>query len=566
MRKTTDKKNNKRTTIICGIAILIMGVIYQLPMIRVSGIPLYPYEDGVFHMSRIIGLGNVWRSPVSFLNFHHNGLAVNLCYPWLTIYPAWILFSILGSCINACKAFYLLLTLVTLFLAYGVMHSISGNRLSAFIFAVLYTYSSYRFENMYHRSAMGEVTAITLWLLVFIGLYHVYFGNFRKWGYLAAGMALLSYTHNLSLLIAVLVTGLTFLVSIWFWDKKKQRILSLFYAGVTAVLLSLGSLLPMVELFRTNTLQIPGGTGLSLQRSVFSLPTLLGKMLRNETSAHSVGLIVFSALVILCLFFGISRLKKQTVRRGKGIDLFLLTGVLVLFMVSDLLPWEWIGDHSFLRQLQFVWRLNICPTLFILAAFAFYLPQMLKSIRSQKAVLLIPLLICTAAVGIHYRTFLVLFRQDHTRIFEEYAVSGEAASMDYAPLQAKQYRDETHLPSLDGIILPEGNTEVPAEISFSDDGSVYMAVINSPGKGNSTLTVDIPVFWYTTQQCTVNGKQVLTALSRRGGTLVEIPAGQTNEIRIFYQYTALANIFHAISGIAAMLFLCLQIRYFRKHR
>ena len=535
--------------------LLIMGILYYLPHLMITGIPHYPYEDGVFHLSRIIGMRNVWSSPVSFLNFHHNGLMVNLCYPWLTIYPTYLLYKIFGSYITAYKAYYLILTVITLFLAYDVMHQISGNLLSSFTFAVLYTFSSYRFENLFHRSALGEVTAITLWLLVFLGLYHVFFGDPKQWGFLTAGMALLSYTHNLSLLIAVLITGLTFLVSFRFWDEKPGRIRSLILAGSTAILLSLGSLVPMLELFGTNTLQIPGGTGISLRRSVFDLPTLLGKMLRNETSAHSVGLIVFLAWICLCLFFVVEKIKTGKLPENKSMNLFFLTGTLVLFAVSDLLPWEWIGDHTFLQQLQFVWRLNTCPTLFILAAFSRYLPQM---IPSRKAVLWIAPVICIAAVGLHYRTFLTLYRMDHTRIFEDYAASGYAASMDYAPLKAKQYRDKTHLPNLDGILISsETGTTAPleAEISVSADGSVYSVVFDTPDTGNENPVADLPVFWYASQICELNGQIIPAGISERGGTLVKLDHSRTqhNEIRIYYRYSGLARTAHIFSGLTAVL-------------
>ena len=560
MGKLTEKKNR----IIYRIALLVMGFLYQLPQLMVDGIPLYPYEDGLFHLSRIMGMSNVWHSPVNFLHFHHNGLMVNIFYPWLTMYPAYLLFRILGSYIAAYKAYYLLLTVVTLFLAYDVMHNISGNRLSAFCFAVLYTFSLYRFENLFHRSALGEVTAITLWLLVFAGLYHIYFGDWRRWGFLTAGMALLAYTHNLSLLIAALVTGLVFLLSVWFWDNRWQRIRALFFAGAVAVVLSLGSLLPMLQMFSSDQLQIPGGTGLSLLRSAPDLKTMFVKMLRNDTSGQTVGLIIFVALCVLCVFYLADAVKKTHRAGNRGMNLFALAGVLVMFSVSQLMPWEWIGDHSFLRQLQFVWRLNTCPTLFILAAFAYYLPKM---IPSRKAAVLIPVVICIAAVGIHYRTFLVLLRIDHTRIFEEAVVSGEAASMDYAPLRAKQYRDETHLPYLDGVLISEDNSAwVPFEAapSFSADGSVYTLILDIPASAEEFVTVDIPVFRYSNQQCTVNGELIQTSLSERGSSLMTLVPGQVNEIRIFYQYTTLANLAHILSGAAAVLWGLLSVIKKRK--
>lgn len=550
--KTIWERHNK---LITYTGLLVMGLLYHLPLQKIAGIPHYPYEDAIFHISRIIGMSNVWKSPVNFLNFHHNGSIVNLCYPWLTIYPAYLLYRILGSYIAAYKIYYLLLTILTLFLGYDIMHQISENRLSAFSFAVLYTFSSYRFENLFHRSAMGEVTAITLWLLVFFGLYHVFFGDQNRWGFLTAGMALLAYTHNLSLLIASLITGLTFLISVWFWDNKAKRIRCLVYAAISAIFLSLGSLVPMLELFSTDTLQIPGGTGLSLQLSVFDLPTLLEKMLHNEPSAHSVGLIVFLAWLSLCVFFIVKRVKTGHIPENKAMNLFTLTGTLVLFAVSKLLPWEWIGDHTFLRQLQFVWRLHTCPTLFILAAFSWYLPQMIPLRKS--AYLIIPVL-CLAAVGVHYRTFLTLKSMDHARIFEDYAASGYAPTMDYAPLRAKQYRDETHDPYLDDILLLHENGEstfVDAEINISADGNIYDVIIDTSDPINKPIAIDLPVYHYTNQICELNGKVIPSHISARGGTLINIDPDESkkNQIRIYYRYTDLAHASHILSGVSAIL-------------
>lgn len=560
--KTIWERHNK---LIIYTGLLVVGVLYYLPHLMIDGIPQYPYEDAVFHLSRIMGLSSVWKSPVNFLNFHHNGLMVNIFYPWLTIYPAYLLYKIFGSYITAYKAYYLILTIITLFLAFDVMHHISKNKLSAFAFAVLYTFSSYRFENLFHRSAMGETTAITLWLLLFLGLYHVFFGDWTHWGYLTAGMALLSYTHNLSLMIGILITALSFLFSVRFWDNKSKRIRSLFYAAICTFFLTLGSLVPMLELYFTNKLQIPSGSGLSLKRSVFDLPTVIKKMILNDTSAHSVGLIVFATAMCLCLFMIVKMVKKEEMSGNKGINFFAITGIAFIFIVSDLLPWEWIGEHTFLKFLQIVWRLNICPTIFILSAFSYYLPQM---ISSRKTAFCISLFIVAAAIGIHYKTFLVLHHMEHTRVFDDYIISGEAASMDYAPLQAKYYRNKTHQPHLSGILFQDNNkTNISAdpEITISEDGSVYSAVfsVTVPSDG---LTVDLPVFRYSSQICELNGTEIVTEMSERGSTLIKLEheQSQANEIRIYYRYTTLAHISHLISAVTAILLILYFIGRKRK--
>lgn len=100
--KTIWERHNK---LITYTELLVMGLLYHLPLQKIEGIPHYPYEDAIFHISRIIGMSNVWKSPVNFLNFHHNGSIVNLCYPWLMNYPAYLLYRILGSYISAYKAY-----------------------------------------------------------------------------------------------------------------------------------------------------------------------------------------------------------------------------------------------------------------------------------------------------------------------------------------------------------------------------------------------------------------------------------------------------------------------------
>ena len=547
------------------IVLLGMGMVYYLPVLFMTGLQVTPYHDGLFHISRIIGLGNVWTSPVSFLNFHHNGSMVNLCYPWLTMYPSYLLYRLTGGAILSYKLSYLLLAVLTLFLAYDIMKKISGSCLSAFVFSVLYTYSSYRFATIFRRSAFGETIAITVWLVVFYGLYHVFYGDEKKWGFLAAGMALLAYTHNLSLLIASLITGLIFVISIWFTDRKGKRILALIQAAVLAGILALGSLLPMFQLFHTDTLQLPGGSGQWLEESVYSPGELILKALRNETSTYGDGLFVFIAMVCLIVFFAVCSLKKTGDASDRGMNFFALFGFLITLAVTDLLPWRWIGNHTILRQLQFAWRFNTCSTLFLLAAFAFYLPKM---IRDRKIALWIPLAVCIAAAGLHARAFLSISREDSSRLMEDYAASGDATSVDYAPLRAKLYRNETGAAAIEGFLLPDGELLDPdaAEVSFSPDGTVCTMRIDIPQSEDPAVAVDIPVFRYSTQRCSVNGEPAETLMSERGSTIVSLPSGEVSEVSFSYRYTALANAAHAVSGAAAVLFAVYLVLRSRKEK
>ena len=67
------------------LSLLILGAAYCLPLFAMPGI--HKVDDTTFHVGRLVGLSNVFASPVNFNSFGKNGLMVNIFYPWLTMYP-----------------------------------------------------------------------------------------------------------------------------------------------------------------------------------------------------------------------------------------------------------------------------------------------------------------------------------------------------------------------------------------------------------------------------------------------------------------------------------------------
>ena len=210
-----DKNNIQRKIIICSI-LLSLGVLSYSISFFIDGIPHNISQDTVFHINRLLGMGNVWYSPVNFISFNGNGTYVNLLYPWLTMYPMWILYEISHSYVLAYKLYYLLLGIVTIFISYRCMMGIVHDEKSSICFASLYTFSPYRFANVFIRAALGESVAMAVLPLVLLGIYHVYFDDERKWRTLSIGFALLAYTHNLSLLLAGFFTMVLGAVSFYF--------------------------------------------------------------------------------------------------------------------------------------------------------------------------------------------------------------------------------------------------------------------------------------------------------------------------------------------------------------
>lgn len=46
-----------------------------------GGIYSKPEQDHSFHLSRIMGLNNVWSTPVKFMIYGQKGTSMNLFYP-----------------------------------------------------------------------------------------------------------------------------------------------------------------------------------------------------------------------------------------------------------------------------------------------------------------------------------------------------------------------------------------------------------------------------------------------------------------------------------------------------
>lgn len=523
----------KNSSGIIHIILLMLGCLSYAPRFLMQGIPHYINEDTYFHLNRMIGLRNVFRSPINYLNFAHNGPMVNIFYPWLTMYPMYLLYRITGSYVMAYKLFYTGLAILTIFTAYYVMEKISGNKMSAFVFAVTYTYSAYRFINVFRRAHLGESISITGLLLVLLGLYNIAFGDRRKWGSLAIGMAVIAYSHNLFLVTTSGIIGLFVLISLWTWDDRRKRLISLAGAALTALAFSAASIIPILQYLRTDQLYTPGGSGQGLQNTAFSLWMVIRQSLLNRPVSYAPGFLVLAGLLFLGLFYLMGSLKKGPADRNRGIDFFALTGSIVFFAATNLLPWKFLGDHTPLYIIQFVWRLNAHSTIFILAAFSYYLPRVLRSRKSGIAVSAVLVLL---SVFLHLSAILTLHKEENTRILEAESASGDAITFDYAAKQAKEYRN-LHGYAMDDI-LADG-APVMAEVTYSADGTVYSASLDLPSADRETMLVDIPVFRYSSQIYTLNGEAAAATMSDRGGVLMEIPAGERAEITVSCPHTGL---------------------------
>ena len=527
--------NNRSIKLLIVLSLIMLGVIYCLPMFMSGGI--HKVDDTTFHVGRLVGLSNVWTSPVNFDNYGNNGLMVNIFYPWLTMYPMYGIYKITGSYVLAYKLYYTLLTIVTLLIAYCSMRGISKNRAGALTFAVLYAFSSYRYADVFNRDALGEPIALAFLPLVLLGIYKVCFENYDEWFKLAAGMTLVAYSHMLSLVMSAAFTGIIFLIAIITQGNRGKRLAAMVKAACLSLGLSAAMIIPMMEQLKKNDLFMPSGDGDTMARSAYSLTEIIRFTLNNNPAGRGVGVLcviaVAGALVLLVC-------RTISTRGHLGSDevmaiWLLLIGAALFICTSDLLPWKMLGDNTPLSTIQFVWRMNAYSTLAFTAAFSVLLSKAMNS-APRSAIILLAVAVL-ASSGWQYYT---LHRHNaemvsKARIAEADIAHWASGNVDYTPYQAKDYRDE-HPGNMEYVFIDGDETEEAP--SVEGNGTFYNLDI---GGSDSDRTVDVPVFKLYGEQVLLNGVPAESRLSERGTTEIKVPASEDAVIRIYYGYTKIAR-------------------------
>ena len=551
-------KNNVHTSYtnamkwLTAISFVVFGAAYCLPMFASEGIPVC--DDTTFHLGRLVGLSNVWISPINFDSFGHNGLMVNVFYPWLTMYPMWIFYKISGSYVVGYKMYYAALSIATLFIAYYSMHGISKSRFGAYLFALLYTFSSYRFADVYNRAALGEAIALTFLPIVLLGIYKIAFENQREWHKLAIGMTLLAYSHVLSLLMSAVFVGVLFLSGLMIQGERMQRLIAMLKAACLSLALSAAMIVPMMEQFIRNDLYTPSASGKVMADSADSIAILIKYSIECNPVGRGIGLTTLVALVLSCLLLAGRTAAGR--KNGEPWNSFaaclLLTGLVIALCSTSLLPWRDLGDNTPLSTIQFVWRFNAYTTLAFTASFSLLISNTINS--SQRNAIITTFIGVVLLSGFQFCSMSVqnnmLISKD--KIMESDIATWSSKNVDYAPCEAQEYK-VTHGKTMEYIFI--NNKKIKKSPTIRAEGSHYLQEIEG---ANENRRIDIPVFKFYNESVLLDGKTADTMISERGTTLIDVPSSETATIEISYKYTMLARM-SWIASIVICIWLLLNL-------
>jgi hypothetical protein len=480
------------------------------------------------------------------------GYAAGLLYPDFFLYPVAFL-SLCGlSLINAYKIFVLVLVLANAYSAYAVMWKIGRDHFVAFAAGLLYTWSSYFAVLIFQRAALGEMCAFPFLPWILLGLYEIVYRDWRKFHYLALGFAGLVLSHNLSLLLLILLTA----VLLAFWHlrllREVQRVIALVAALLLCCLLSGFYLARLLEQVLSNNFTLSTyAAGKVVMRAV-AFPRLFLELPYLEAGQWfppGIGVI----LLVVCsqrLRFRGGDSNAQHFR-----DVLLLMGLLCLLSASTFLPWE--GAMRALAVIQFPWRFYLPATAGLALGAALTLGTIVNDRPAERRRWLWVLMVgCAAAwwLNVSYHYAAKIHEKAIFRHFEP-GTKPEARRLAYLP-QGVSAEDLT---ARGERVLAE--PELPLKHSRPRPGMIELSYEDN----RSDCLVELPLLWYKGYAAVLKdqhgSRHLQVSRSEQHCVTVLLP-GDSNAgvLRVWYRGTLLQWLSRGLSLLCLLLMLGLRCR------
>lgn len=357
-------------TVFAVLLLLAFCVLISAPMFRTG---MYDGDDQRYHIYKIEGMRDAIKNgqfPVYFFPYVFSGYGyLNALYPSMFLYPVVIL-RILGVSSMTCyKTLLFVINLATAWIAYWSAKKLLGkkNSWAPLLFALLYLLAPYRINNLWVRSAVGELLAITFLPLIAVGLYELLAGNRKKWWYLVIGYSGLIQSHVLSCLMVLIFSVV---VGIFYADVflKEKRWIELLKIMICLLAFNAWYLVPFLVYMQLDLdlskLQMDWYQHTMDLAELFQ--SYIGRLPgRYSWRSNSLGLTGMICLVAGGAGIWLQRKKDD---KQKFLAVLFSCGLIFLAVITTLAPWELLKQSALIdwitETMQFPWRflafINLC--------------------------------------------------------------------------------------------------------------------------------------------------------------------------------------------------------------
>ncbi len=526
---------------------MFFAVLLILSILMTYSYPIQPGHDFHFHYTRfnaLIEALNDGRFPyyIDYTAANGYGYFTSAFYCDLILVP----FAFIGTFTNTIFAYQSMLFVMTIFT--GIFMYISVNKIynssyAASVSGILYAFAYYRLLDIYRRGALGESLSFTFVPVIFLGLYHIIKGDYRKWYILALGFTGIIFCHVISSVLMFITAIIILLIYIKPLIREPKRIIYLCLSGLVTLALIAYYLYPLVEQMLSNTFYYQTKAVISdidAQKQVYEIIRGLfsGIIYHTKIFIPGTGVIL---TILICLRFFIRKKSKAL----QSIDIGLLIGLFYIFASSVYFPWH-IFPFNKLGFIQLPWRLYEFSTFFFALAGGYYFSLILES-NLKKFLGMIFLMLLTV--------FMIVGESKNYRSVTTMRVDLEPTiGMDYH-LGMMEYLPQ-RIPSPWYIELRGNNI-------YHNDNNTRISNLKKE-KGITSLDVNVtnrdilelPLTYYKGYTASLNGKEISTNQSYHG--LLEIPVNESGTIKVIYSGTFTQKVSPYITLIS-IITLCLFV-------
>lgn len=550
----------KKVLILFLVILLSIGTV--LPFFR-SG--FFEFHDNttvvrVYEMYKSLSYGLFPVRWVADLGYGY-GYPIYNFYAPLPYYVGGILsFFGIGSLLSTklMLIFGVVLSGITMFYFSKKFFGVYGGLLSA----AMYMYFPYHAVNIYVRGAVGEVYAYAFLPILFLGIYSLSVSKLNKISeykkeifLIAFGIFLVAMSHNLTILMTLilLVPAVIFLIT-FFKNKKNFLFISIFAVILGMALASFYIIPAFMEMNYTNvSSQIGGGAYFKdhfvcvsqLWESQWgfggSVPGCLDGL------SFKLGKIHLLLAGISLLLVSMSIYKRHIKNEEKIVVISFLILAISIFLTTESSLGLW-ANIKYMEYIQYPWRFLNFAGLFVSFLSGYLLFKFNSNSFKNITIVIVIFIILVTSVK--------LFTPQYFNSYKDsYYMNDE-----YIKFKVSKISDE-YLPK--GFIKPISYNEVPKEKFIQPLNGSIITIDNQPGylKANYDVNyeslIHINTAYFPAWRATVNGQDV-HILQASNGMKINIPRGK-GIIELKFVQTQIEVIGNLISVFAFVLMLTVII-------
>ena len=399
---------------------------------------------------------------------------------------------------------------------------------------------------------MGEYTAFIFIPMVFQGIYEIINGCKKVNLLIIFGAVGLVLSHTITT-IYVFIFALIYLLINYKKIIDKEILKNIFIDLILIILLTSFFLIPLLEhkidgnytIFDSESM---GSTAISVQRTGLGLIDLISSEFGDQEIVFSIGFIILFGLILTPFVY-----KQQ--RENKEYRIFLLLGMIALWMCTIIFPWFMFPE--LLTVLQFAWRLEGFFIFFISYVCACNIIMVSKLLKDNKNILSIVIIILALFSGYGITSRYVTNGdisndkkfEDNIILLEK--ISPYSINREYLPLNAGKNLKYIETRE-EGAILLEGQATIE---SGQKEGLDY----KFKATGVENAKIELPYIYYHGYTIKLNNNKIKYYQSDKGFIYIDID--ESGEVTVSYTGTILEKIGFAISGLTL---LGLIIIFFKK--